>query len=62
MTDTQLWLAVGIPTVVVLVGILLNQLGIGRVETRLNIIEGDLRRFFQIMGEHSAKIDNLEKK
>ncbi|HUH62091.1 MAG TPA: hypothetical protein VLZ50_03790 [Terracidiphilus sp.] len=62
MTDTQLWIAVGIPTVTVLVGILLNALGVSRVENRLQVIEGDLRRFYQMLGEHSAKIDNLEKK
>jgi len=62
MSDTQLWIAVGIPTVTVLVGILLNALGVGRVESRLQVIEGDLRRFYQMLGEHSAKIENLEKK
>ncbi len=46
----------------VLVGILLNALGVSRVESRLQVIEGDLRRFYQMLGEHSAKIDNLEKK
>jgi hypothetical protein len=66
MTETQLWLAIGIPTVTVLMGILLNVTGLNRVEsrieTRLLAIEGDLRRFYQILGEHSAKIENLEKK
>ena len=66
MTEAQLWLAIGIPTVTVLMGILLNVTGLNRVEsrieTRLLAIEGDLRRFYQILGEHSAKIENLEKK
>jgi hypothetical protein len=62
MSDTQLWIAVGIPTVTVLVGILLNALGVSRVESRLQVIEGDLRGFYQMLGEHSAKIENLEKK
>lgn len=62
MTDTQLWIAVGIPTVTVLLGILLNSLGVSRVESRLQVIEGDLRRFYQMLGEHTAKIENLEKK
>ena len=66
MTDTQLWIAIGIPTVTVMVGILLNVTGLNRVEnrieTRLLVIEGDLRRFYQIIGEHTARIDNLEKK
>jgi hypothetical protein len=62
MTGTQLWVAIGIPTVTVLVGILLNQLGSSRIESRLQAIEGDLRRFYQLLGEHSAKIENLERK
>jgi len=62
MTGTQLWLAVGIPSVLVLVGILLNQLGQTRLENRVQSIEGDLRRFYQLIGEHSGKIDFLEKK
>lgn len=66
MTDTQLWPAICIPTVTVLMGILLNVTGLSRLESRIEarllVIEGDLRRFYQILGEHSAKIDNLEKK
>ena len=61
MTNEQLWLAIGIPTVTVLIGILLNQLGQSRMENRLQVIEGDLRRFWQILGEHSARLDNVEK-
>lgn len=61
MTDVQLWLAVGVPSFLVLVGILLNQLGQSRVETRLLNIEGDLRRFYPLIGEHSGKIEMIEK-
>ena len=68
MTNEQLWLAIGVPTVAVLIGILLNQLGQSRtdagqnrLENRLQVIEGDLRRFWQILGEHSARLDNVEK-
>jgi len=50
MTDSQLWMAIGIPTVTVLLGILLNQLGSSRIESRLKVIEGDLRRFYQLLG------------
>ncbi len=79
MTNLQMWVAVVIPTIAVLVGILLNHNGIshlaarlgsieshlgariGSVESRLTAIEGDLRRFYQVLGEHSARLDNLEK-
>ena len=57
MTNTQLWIATVIPTFTVLAGILLNFTAIGRVENRLSSIEADLRRFYQILGEHSAKLD-----
>lgn len=32
------------------------------IEARLAAIEGDLRRFYQLFGEHSARIEHLEKK
>jgi hypothetical protein len=47
MSDTELWLAVGIPTVTVMVGILLDQLGTSRIGKRLQAIERDLGRFHQ---------------
>lgn len=62
MTDTQLWLSIGIPTVAILIGILLNQTGLGRLEGRLNVIESDLRRFYEILGAHGEAIDILKKK
>lgn len=73
MSNTQLWLSIGIPTVAVLVGILLNQLGLGRLENRmtsiesridshLSTIDGDLRRFYQSLGQHDQAIDIMKKK
>lgn len=79
MSNIQLWMAVVIPTLAVLVGILLNHNGISHlaarlssaesqlgnrisgVENRLTAIEGDLRRFYHVLGEHSARLDNLER-
>jgi len=62
-------LTIGIPTFTVLVGILLNMNGLGQVEKRLDgvegclvVVEGDLRRFYPILGEHSGKIDSQEKR
>jgi hypothetical protein len=87
MTDTQLWLAIGIPSFMVLLGIFLNMNSIKAlrnemesrftgiencftgIEARLIAIEGDMRRFYEILGEHSGKIEsynarltNLERK
>lgn len=61
MTNTQLLLTILIPTITVLVGILLNHSGTGRLEARLTTIEADLRRFYQILGEYGARIDHLER-
>jgi len=62
MTNAQLYLAVGIPTFMVLVGIVLNQVGQGRIENRLTTIEGDLRNFYATQGHHEATLDIVKKK
>jgi len=73
MNNVQLYIAVGLPTVMVLVGIFLNQrsfdrlessLGgrMDRLEARLDRIEADLREFFRTLGQHDARLDNLEKR
>jgi hypothetical protein len=57
----------------VLVGIFLNQrsfdrlessLGgrMDRLEARLDRIEADLREFYRTLGQHDARLDNLEKR
>lgn len=61
MTNTQLWIATGIPTLAVLIGILLNQTALSEIRSRLNTIESDLRRFYQLLGEHTGQIDILRK-
>ena len=69
----QLYIAVGLPTVMVLVGIFLNQrsfdrlessLGgrMDRLEVRLDRIEADLREFYRTLGQHDARLDNMEKR
>ncbi|MGH9606908.1 MAG: hypothetical protein ACRD3N_14555 [Terracidiphilus sp.] len=80
MNDLQLFIAAGLPTVTVLVGILLNQRSViglehrmdgmdqrmevrlGRIEGRLDRIEADLRGFYRTLGQHDARLDNLEKR
>jgi len=73
MNNVQLYIAVGLPTVMVLVGIFLNQrsfdrlessLGgrMDRLEARLDRIEADLREFYRTLGQHDARLDNLEKR
>ena len=69
MTDLRLFIAAGLPTISVLIGILLSnrsadQLGkridsldqrFNRVETRLDRIEADLREFYRTIGQHDAR-------
>ena len=62
MPNEQLLLAIGIPAMMILIGIILQQVGTGRVEARLTVIEADLRRFYQILGEHTGQIDILKGK
>jgi hypothetical protein len=75
MTNLQLWLAIGIPSILVIVGIFLNNARFNAIDTRFNgvdsrfsgvegrlsTIEGDLRQFYMILGRHDADIDNLKK-
>jgi hypothetical protein len=73
MNNVQLYIVVGLPTITVLVGIFLNQrsidrlersLGsrIDRLEARLDRIVADLREFYRTLGQHDARLDNLEKR
>ena len=70
MHDT---ITVGVPVVAILFGVLLNQRGMGklegrvdsrfdRLEHRIDTIQADLSRFYQILGEHGGKIEMLHKK
>jgi hypothetical protein len=70
MHDT---ITVGIPVLVILFGILFNQRGLDklegrvdsrfdRLEKRMDTMQADLSRFYQILGEHSGKIEMLQKK
>jgi hypothetical protein len=70
MHDT---ITVGVPVIVILFGILFNQRGLdkleGRVdsrfdwlEKRMDTMQADLSRFYQVLGEHDGKIELLLKK
>ena len=66
MHDT---ITVGVPVLAILFGILFNQRGLDRLESRFDRLEkrmdtmqSDLSRFYQILGEHGGKIELLSKK
>ena len=66
-------ITVGIPVLAILFGILYNQRGLDRLEgrvdsgfdrleKRMDTMQADLSRFYQILGEHSGKIEMMQKK
>ena len=62
MSNMQLFISAGFPTLMVLVGILLSQQSSERLQHRLVRLEADLREFYRTLGQHDAKIENLEKR
>jgi len=67
MTNLQLVLVTAIPSLLVLVGIFLNNARFNgfdsrfnSIEARLIAIEGDLRPFYRDLGRHEAEINNLK--
>lgn len=62
ITNNQLWLTIGIPSFLILVGMLNNNSHFNRIDARLIAIENDLRRFFEILGRHGEAIDTLKER
>ena len=60
MTNLQLALTIAIPSILVLVGIFLNNARFNSIETRLTTMEGDLRQFYRDLGRHDADIISNE--
>jgi len=62
MTNLQLVLSIGIPSLLILVGIFLNNARFNSIETRLTTMEGDMRQFYRDLGSHDADIANLRER
>jgi hypothetical protein len=69
MSNLQLVLTIAIPSLLVLVGIFLNNVrfnGIDArfngIEARLTSMEGDLRQFYRDLGRHEADIVNIKER
>ncbi|MGA3373549.1 MAG: hypothetical protein ABSC48_17510 [Terracidiphilus sp.] len=62
MTNLQLAFANAIPSILVLVGIFLNNARFNSIETRLTTMEGDLRQFCRDLGRRDADIASLKDK
>lgn len=62
MTNLQLVLSICIPSLLILVGIFLNNARFNSIETRLTTMEGDLRQFYRDPGRHDADIASLKER
>jgi hypothetical protein len=69
MTNLQLLLAIGVPTLAVIASMILNngrfntiEGRISSMDTRLINIEGDLRRFYQEQGRLAGHVESLEQR
>jgi len=60
MTNLQLVLSICIPSLLILVGIFLNNARFNSIETRLTTMGGDLRQFYRDLGRHDADIATLK--
>jgi len=61
MSNTQLYLAVGFPTLLLLIGQLLNWTAVKDVSNRLVTIESDMRQFYRAIGKVEGRLDAVEK-
>jgi hypothetical protein len=59
MTNLQLALTIAIPSLLILVGIFLNNARFNTIESRLTTLEGDLRHFYRDLGRHEADLATL---
>jgi hypothetical protein len=59
LTQTQLWAVIAAPSVLVLIGILLNQRGLDAVNHRLERVED---RLLNLLVDHEQRITRVETK
>jgi hypothetical protein len=62
MSNLQLVLTIAIPSMLVLVGIFLNNARFNSIEARLTTMEGDLRQFYRDLGRHEADIITIKER
>jgi hypothetical protein len=61
MSNLQLYLAIGFPTLLLLFGQLLNWSAVKDVSSRLMTIESDMRQFYRAIGKVEGRLDVIEK-
>ncbi len=62
MTNLQLLLSIGIPSLFVGLGILLNYKSASDISKRLDTIEHDLRVFYSVTGKLEGQVETLMRK
>ena len=62
MNNVQLYLAIGLPTLLILIGLLLNWSATRDVATRLGVIKSDMRQFYRAIGKLEWRMDAVEHK
>jgi hypothetical protein len=60
LSNLQLALSIGIPTLAILITFVHNNARFNSIDQRLNLIEADLRRFYEMLGRHDGKIQAIE--
>ena len=58
---TQLVIAIGLPTVLLIGGQLLNWTAVKDVSARLITMESDMRQFYRAIGKVEGRLDAVEK-
>ena len=61
MSNMQLYLAMGFPTMLLLIGQLLNWTAIKDVSSRLITMESDMRQFYRAIGKVEGRLEAVEK-
>ena len=68
MTNMQLYLAIGVPTLMVLLGLLLNWSAtkelsnrVSELGNRFGVLEGDMRQFYHLTGKLEGRLEAMEK-
>jgi len=68
----QTALTIGVPVVVILIGMLLNRQDANRLDAKIDSLRhdiggkidglrSDMREFYRTLGQHESRLDNLEK-
>jgi hypothetical protein len=61
MSNLQRYLAIGSPTLLLLIGQLLNWSAVKDVSSRLMTMESDMRQFYRAIGKVQGRLDVIEK-